>query len=372
MKKSNYHIIGVMSGTSLDGIDLAEISFYFSDGKWDFKIEAAETFTYSQFWKDQLREGINYSKEKLEKLNFKYTEKLSEEISRFIKKHNILSIDAICSHGHTVLHQPDRGFTLQIGNLPRLAKLLGQTVVCDFRAQDVAFGGQGAPLVPIGDKLLFPEYDYCLNLGGFANCSFEKNGERIAFDICPVNIVLNNYAEKLGMDFDKGGKVAASGNLDLELLHKLNSFSFYTEKPPKSLGLEWVRKEILPLLEASEISSEDILRTFIEHIVIQIANASAPLSNPASAPLSNPASAPLSNLASVLVTGGGAYNSFLMERLKNISKLEIVIPSPEIVEFKEALIFGLLGVLKLRGEVNVLASVTGAEKDHASGKILLP
>jgi len=350
LNKTSYHIIGVMSGTSLDGIDLAEIYFQVVKKKWVFGIKTAQTVPYSSFWKRELREAITYSKEKLERLDFKFTEKLSEEISKFIKKHNIQEIDAVCSHGHTILHRPEKGLTYQIGNLPRISKMLGQTVVCDFRVQDVELGGQGAPLVPIGDRVLFPEYDYCLNLGGFANCSFEKNGERIAFDICSVNIVLNKYAEKLGMDFDKGGKLAASGKVDLELLHSLNSLSFYTENPPKSLGLEWVKKEIFPLLEASGISSEDILRTFTEHIAIQLKNN-------------------LNEGASVLITGGGAYNSFLVERLKNIAAVEVIIPSPEIVEYKEALIFGLLGVLKLRDEVNCLASVTGAEMDHSSGKI---
>jgi anhydro-N-acetylmuramic acid kinase len=350
LKKSTYHIIGVMSGTSLDGIDLAEIVFSYSGEKWNFEILAAETIPYSLFWKDELREAINYSEEQLERLDFKYTEKLSEEILNFIKKYNILEIDAVCSHGHTVLHQPEKGFTYQIGNLPKISKMLGHKVVCDFRVQNVELGGQGAPLVPIGDRLLFHEYDYCLNLGGFANCSFEKNGERIAYDICPVNIVLNNYAEKLGKDFDEGGKLAASGKVDEGLLQKLNTLSFYSEKPPKSLGLEWVKSNIFPLLEASNISSEAILRTFTEHIAAQLANQ-------------------FSKNGSVLITGGGAYNSFLIERLKNLASIEVIIPSPEIVEYKEALIFGLLGVLKLRDEVNCLASVTGALEDHSSGKI---
>ena len=353
MKKNNYHIIGVMSGTSLDGIDLAEIIFSISEEKWTFEILAAETVPYSSFWKDELREAINYSQEKLDRLDFKYTEKLSEEISKFIKKHNILEIDAVCSHGHTILHRPEKGLTYQIGNLPRISKTLGQTVVCDFRVQDVELGGQGAPLVPIGDRLLFSEYDYCLNLGGFANCSFEKNGERIAYDICPVNIVLNKYAEKLGKDFDEDGKLAASGKVDEALLKKLNSLSFYIEKPPKSLGLEWVVEHVFPLLKSSEISSEDVLRTFIEHIAIQLANQ-------------------FSENSSVLITGGGAYNSFLIERLKKLTSVEVIIPNPKILEYKEALIFGLLGVLKLRDEVNCLASVTGASKDHSSGKIFYP
>jgi len=350
LKKNNFHIIGVMSGTSLDGIDLAEINFDYFEKKWSFQILAAETVTYSSFWKDELREAIHYSHEKLERLDFRYTEKLSEEISKFIKKYNIPEIDAVCSHGHTVLHRPEKGLTYQVGNLPRISKMLGQTVVCDFRVQDVQLGGQGAPLVPIGDRLLFSEYDYCLNLGGFANCSFEKNGGRIAYDICPVNIVLNKYAEKLGRDFDEDGKLAASGKMDEQLLKKLNSLSFYTEKPPKSLGLEWVQSTILPLLEISEISSEDILRTFTEHIAVQLANQ-------------------FSENTSVFITGGGTYNSFLIERLKDLASVEIIIPSPEIIEYKEALIFGLLGVLKLREEVNCLASVTGASKDHSSGKV---
>lgn len=357
MKKSIYHIIVVMSGTSLDGIDLAEIVFNYYENKWSFKILAAETVAYSSFWKNELREAVNYSKEKLERLDFKYTEKLSEEISKFIRKHNIQEIDAVCSHGHTIFHRPEKGVTYQIGNLPRISKMLGQTVVCDFRVQDVELGGQGAPLVPIGDRLLFPEYDYCLNLGGFANCSFEKDGERIAYDICPVNIVLNKYAEKLGKDYDEGGKLAASGKVDQQFLQKLNSLSYYAEKPPKSLGLEWVKEHIFPVLEFSNISSEAVLRTFTEHIAIQLANQFSD------------ASASLSNRASVFITGGGAYNSFLIERLKDLASVEVIIPSPEILEYKEALIFGLLGVLKLRDEVNCLASVTGAVKDHCSGKI---
>lgn len=353
MKKTNYHIIGVMSGTSLDGIDLAEVVFDYSEKKWNFEILNAETVPYSSFWKDELREAIHFSKEKLERLDFKYTEKLSDEILKFIKKHNILEIDAVCSHGHTVFHRPEKGLTYQIGNLPRISKMLGQTVVCDFRVQDVKLGGQGAPLVPIGDRLLFSEYDYCLNLGGFANCSFEKNGERIAFDICPVNIVLNKYAEKIGKEFDEGGKLAASGKVNEELLQKLNALWFYSEKPPKSLGFEWVQATIFPLLDSYKISSEDILRTFTEHIAMQLAKQ-------------------FSENAPVLITGGGAYNSFLIQRMKSLAAVKIVIPSKEILEFKEALIFGLLGVLKLRDEVNCLASVTGASKDHSSGKIFLP
>lgn len=348
-----------MSGTSLDGIDLADINFEITDGKWSFDINVAETVPYSSFWKDELRQAINYSKEQLERLDFKFTEKLSEEILKFIRKHNILEIDAVCSHGHTILHRPEKNLTFQIGNLPRLAKLVYRPVVCDFRTQDVELDGQGAPLVPIGDRLLFPNYDYCLNLGGFANVSYEKDGNRIAYDICPVNIVLNRYAENLGKDFDDGGQLAASGNVNENLLNKLNSLSFYSEKPPKSLGLEWVKENIFSLLNTFDISNEDILRTFTEHIAIQLANQFSD------------ASTALSTSASVLISGGGAYNSFLIERLKKHTSAKVVIPSAEIIEYKEALIFGFLGVLKLRDEINCLASVTGAEMDHSSGRVYL-
>src|SRR5690554_5203234 len=353
LKKSSYHIVGVMSGTSLDGIDLCEIDFEFVQGKWKFEIKKCETVPYSPFWKKELQQAVHFSKEQLERLNFKYTEKLSDDISGFIRKNHIREIDAVCSHGHTVLHQPEKGLTYQIWNLPRISKSLGLKVVCNFRIQDVKLGGQGAPLVPIGDRLLFPEYDYCLNLGGFANISSEIHGNRIAYDICPVNIVLNHYAEKLGKDFDEDGNLAKMGELNSALLQSLNGLPFYTEKPPKSLGLEWVNEHIFPLLDSFNISSEDILRTFTEHIAIQLA-------------------VQFPENASVLITGGGAYNSFLIERLKDLVSVEITIPSPEIVEFKEALIFGLLGVLKLRGEINCLSSVTGASIDHSSGEIYTP
>ncbi len=349
MKKKQYHVIGVMSGTSLDGIDVAELSFIVSEaGEWDFKILRAETIPYSKDWKITLQEAISFSEAALQDLNERYTDYLSEVISTYITRYDIKNLDAVCSHGHTILHQPEKGVTLQIGNLPKLAHLVQQTVVCDFRVQDVAFGGQGAPLVPVGDRLLFSEYDYCLNLGGFANCSFEKNGNRIAYDICPVNIVLNKYAEQLGRPFDEGGNLAKKGELNVSLLDQLNNLEFYKEKAPKSLGLEWVQQNIFPVLDAFKTSPEDKLRTFTEHIAIQIGRQ-------------------FQNGASVLVTGGGAYNDYMISRIRSYKEADLVIPSHEIIEYKEALIFGLLGVLKLRNEVNCLASVTGAKKDHSGG-----
>ena len=354
MNKEIYHVIGIMSGTSLDGIDLAEIVFNISDDKkWSFEIITSETISYPSQWKQKLREAISFSEKQLDLLNREYTVHLSGVITNFIEKHKIEKLNAVCSHGHTILHRPENGLTLQIGNLPELAKLIGQTVVCDFRVQDVALGGQGAPLVPIGDRLLFDEYDYCINLGGFGNMSFDKDGLRIAYDICPVNIVLNIYAENLGLPYDDRGKIAASGVLDGSLLEKLNSLNYYTIRPPKSLGLEWVQKNILPILEASTLSIEDKLRSFTEHIAMQIGNQ-------------------FRKDALVLVTGGGAYNDFLISRIHSYKGLNIVLPSADLIGYKEALIFAMLGVLRLRGEINCLASVTGANRDHSSGKIFFP
>ncbi|MBZ0326404.1 MAG: anhydro-N-acetylmuramic acid kinase [Altibacter sp.] len=354
MSKNNYHILGVMSGTSLDGIDVAELAFSLSEDQvWDFKILHAETIAYSDSWKSRLKEAISFSEAELQQLNSTYTQFLAEVISAFIKKQGIQGLDAVCSHGHTILHRPDQGITLQIGNLPELATRIRQTVVCDFRVQDVALGGQGAPLVPIGDRLLFGEYDHCLNLGGFANVSSEMNGNRIAHDICPVNIVLNPFAEKLGKPYDEGGELAAQGIVNPALLRQLNSLPYYKIAPPKSLGLEWVKEFIFPLLNDSGLSNMDILSTCTEHIAMQIADRCR-------------------EGVSVLVTGGGAYNDYLISRIQTIKNMRLIRPTPEIIEFKEALIFGLLGVLKLRNEVNCLSSVTGAQKDHSCGIIYFP
>lgn len=350
--KKSYNIIGVMSGTSLDGIDLANIEFYLENSKWTFKVNQCETIPYSDDWQHILKNAVNYEKIELECLNTQYTDLLARVIREFISKYALTNVDAVASHGHTILHRPDQGVTLQVGNLPNLSKLCHQKIVCDFRVQDVLFGGQGAPLVPIGDELLFPEYNYCLNLGGFSNISFNKDGERIAFDISAVNTVLNSYANLLGFEYDNAGTIARSGAINSDLLEKLNSLDYYKKTFPKSLGMEDVRDILLPLINKFTIATEDKLRTFVEHIAIQIA---AVLPN---------------SEHTILTTGGGAYNDFLIERIQWLSpNSSIIIPEPKIIEYKEALIFAFLGLLKLRGEINVLSSVTGASMDHSSGVI---
>jgi len=352
MFKETYNVIGVMSGTSLDGIDLAHINFTIKDSKWNYQILESETVSYSENWLNKLKVAVSFSEEKLIELNEDYTELLGKIVKSFIDNYQIKNLDAVCSHGHTILHQPQNGFTLQIGNLPKIVALIQEKIVCDFRVQDVQLGGQGAPLVPIGDRILFSEYDYCLNLGGFSNVSFEDNSKRIAFDISPVNTVLNFYANKLGLDYDDKGKIARSGKVNSDLLNELNALDYYKKSFPKSLGFEFVKEIVLPLIEKYSISMEDKMHTFTEHIAIQTS-------------LALP-----KKEGKILITGGGAYNEFLIERMQfHLPNIQIIIPDNKTLEFKEALIFALLGVLKLRNEINVLSSVTGAKMDHSSGVI---
>lgn len=354
MNMVTYHVMGVMSGTSLDGIDLCYIRFD-KNYKWKFDILAAETVAYNHDWLRSLKLAIHLPINELDALDVDYSKFLATTIKSFIDKHDINKLDAICSHGHTVFHQPEQGITKQIGNLPMLSILLEHRVVCDFRVEDVALGGQGAPLVPIGDRLLFDAFDYCLNLGGFANISFEQNEQRIAFDICPVNIVLNHYASQKGFSFDNEGQLASQGSIHEELLMRLNRLDYYKKDFPKSLGLEWVQEKVFPIIDSFQLDIEDVLATYVEHVVIQI-------------------SAILNRYfgQSTLISGGGAYNTFLIKKLKKRSNCKIHIMDKTTTDFKEALIFGLLGVLKLRHEVNCLRSVTGAKYDHSSGKVFEP
>ena len=338
-----------MSGTSLDGIDLCEAEFKVEDSKWSYEIIKASTFAYTEEWVKFLENAHHLSKNDIKLLDTKYTNFLSKVILNFMTKPD--EIDFVCSHGHTILHEPEKGITYQIGNQPVLAELINKTLICDFRTADVELGGQGAPLVPIGDKLLFGEYDYCINIGGFVNISFENKNKRIAFDICPANKILNLYAKQLGVDYDDKGQEASQGKCNIDLLNDLNSIGYYDQNPPKSLGVEWVEKEMLSILENYKISIADKLNTLCKHIACQISNVIK------------------TDSSKVLITGGGAYHDCLIGCIrKKLDASSIIIPEPELIENKEALIFGLLGVLKFRGENNVLKSVTGAKKNHSSGR----
>ena len=352
MNKKEIFAIGLMSGTSLDGIDLVYVKFLKKEYSF-FEIIHAETVSYSKEWKQVLKQAIHLSSEKLFDLDVVYGKHLGSVLVNFISNYKITKIDFIASHGHTILHQPEEGITLQIGSGSEIAKITQQKVVYDFRTQDVKLGGQGAPLVPIGDELLFSKYDFCLNLGGFSNVSFKKESKRIAFDICPVNIVLNHYANKIGLEYDVDGNIASEGALNRPLLEKLNTLSFYNKEAPKSLGLEWVQQEIFPLIDAIEEDISSVLRTFVAHIAIQISKI-------------------IKDSDSVLITGGGVFNSFLIQEIENYSNIKIVQASDTLINYKEALIFALLGVLKVDNQINCLKSVTGAHKNHSSGVVCLP
>jgi len=332
-----FHALGLMSGTSLDGLDICHASFQKDDlDQWQFRILNASTFPYTEVWENRLRNATELSAEELYELNSEYGFYLGEKANEFIEEYSLKNIDLIASHGHTVFHQPQKRFTVQIGDGRAIKLLTKLPVVYDFRSQDVLMGGNGAPLVPIGDELLFSEYDACLNIGGFSNISFKENGNRIAFDICPVNIVLNHFAKKVGKDFDENGNLARTGKVDHALLSKLNSLPFYQEKPPKSLGMEWV--------------AENVLATFTEHAAIQVAEV-----------LNRNA------IQKIVFTGGGTYNTYFLERIKTKTETQIIVPEEEIINFKEALIFAFMGVLRVNNEINILSSATGSSQNHCSG-----
>ena len=353
VKNQSFYLIGAMSGTSLDGIDLVYVRFS-KTHFWNFEILASKTYSYSREWRKKLSGAIQLSDEELKRLDESYSLFLANHILNFIQSFNIDKLDAVGSHGHTVFHQPTKGLTLQIGNLELIADRIGKPVVCDFRTQDVAMGGEGAPLVPIGDLLLFQTYDACLNLGGFSNISIKKEGDIIAYDICAVNTVLNLLANRLNLPYDDRGKLARSGKIIDPLYRKLEELPHYLISPPKSLGIEWVNDNIVGLLKKyCDHSVIDLLHTYTIHVAGQIAQN-------------------LKGSKSVLVTGGGAFNDFLMSEIKNRSRGKIVIPGPDLINYKEALIFALLALLRLKGDVNCLASVTGARCDHSSGKIINP
>ncbi|MDL2227431.1 anhydro-N-acetylmuramic acid kinase [Odoribacter sp. OttesenSCG-928-L07] len=351
--QNKYNIIGLMSGTSRDGLDIAYCSFWFTD-KWNYKINIAETIPYPNYIHKLLDDA--FLRNKLESCDNKYGSYLGEQVNLFCERHNI-NPDFVASHGHTIFHQPEKSYTLQIGNGKVISEICKKTVIYDFRSKDVMLGGQGAPLVPIGDDLLFSDFDSCINIGGFSNISFNKNINgnkiRIAFDICPANIVLNELATLVGKEFDKDGEIARDSKIIPELLEELNNLEYYKISAPKSLGKEYVENYIQPILNKYKNKSriEDIISTYTEHIAIQI-------------------SKHIKNKEKNLITGGGALNKHLIERIKyHTNNKNIIIPKEIIINYKEALIFAFMGILRMRNEVNVYCTVTGAKCDHCAGEV---
>ena len=349
-KIDNYSVIGVMSGTSLDGLDIIKCTFQKGDD-WSFKIQKGITNKYSKNWLELLKKSHEKKAKELQTNDYLYGEYIGKQVKTFIKKNNF-KVDLIASHGHTIFHQPENKITLQIGNGQNIANITNTTTISDFRSLDVKLNGQGAPLVPIGDLKLFQDHKYCLNLGGFANVSIKRHNKIIAYDICPANIILNHFSKYLGKDYDKNGLLGKKGICNFELLKKLNNLSYYKIKNPKSLSREWLENNILNLGELQDLEFKNILATFYEHIGFQIGK--------------------ILKDKNVLVTGGGAHNNFLIEKIRKYSNAKIIIPSNDIIDFKEALIFGFLGVLKLRNEVSCLKDVTGADKDNIGGEKFEP
>jgi len=351
--KTHYYVLGLMSGSSLDGMDLALCHFEKTPERWEYDVIAAQTYPYRDVLRLRLSTAIELSAYEFVKLDVELGTVMADTIHTFLSGQPVKP-DFIASHGHTTFHQPAIGLTAQIGSGAVIASHTGITTVCDFRTSDVALGGQGAPLVPIGDELLFGHYDACLNLGGFSNISFRQGGKRVAFDVSPCNMALNYLANRLGMDYDKDGKTARSGTMDQALLEQLNNLDFYRIQGAKSLGKEWFDSIFKPCLDKSKLSVADKLRTLTEHIAFQLAQSSAGNKG-----------------ETMLVTGGGARNVFLIERLRAIGTKEIVIPDEQTIDFKEAIIFAFLGVLRMRGEANCLSAVTGARGDCCGGAVYL-
>jgi anhydro-N-acetylmuramic acid kinase len=349
-----------MSGTSLDGLDLAYCSFFEKDGRWNYQFIKTETRAYPSKLIEELRIAHRKSAEDLHYMDIELGQWMGNACLDFLAGMNPPHL--IASHGHTILHQPEKGLSLQIGNPHFISAINKLPVVADFRQADVALGGQGAPLVPIGDRFLFSNYQACLNLGGFSNISVERNGIREAFDISPCNMPLNELAGRLGLAYDPNGNEAQKGQLIPELLQKLNTLNWYQQQGPKSLGREWYELEFKPIFEEYLKQTDQIhnvLNTLTSHIGMQIAREIERL---------------LPGEGTCLVTGGGAFNAFLLTKIKDHLpySIQLVVPDPEVVSFKEAMVFGLLGLLRFLEIPNTLASVTGAKRDACTGAIYLP
>ncbi|MBO4645577.1 MAG: anhydro-N-acetylmuramic acid kinase [Bacteroidales bacterium] len=345
--------LGAMSGTSLDGLDLALCRFTQDETGWNYHTLHCQTFGYSAEFKEQLARAENMSALDFMRLDREFSEMTAAHINQFLEQFPEKPA-LIASHGQTIFHQPDKGLTVQIGNGAIIAARTGIPTVCDFRTTDVALGGQGAPLVPIGDKLLYHSYKACLNLGGFCNISFDENGHRMAFDISPCNMMLNLLASRIGHPFDNQGENARKGTMIPELLHQLNHLDYYSQTGAKSLGKEWFVEKVQPLLNG-EHAPEDLLRTAAEHISFQIAR------------ILNQ-----QKIETLLVTGGGAHNTFLLELIQEKSpECTLTVPNDETVDFKEAIIFAFLGVLRVMRQHNCLADVTGACRDNCGGAVYL-
>lgn len=385
-----YRVIGLMSGSSLDGLDIAFVEFHEQAGAWTYEIKATECYAYSPEWTERLKKATTLNALDYQLLHTAYGHHIGQLVNAFIEEYSLdYQVQLIASHGHTTFHVPAQKMTAQLGDGAAIAATTGINVVSDLRAMDVALGGNGAPIVPIGEKLLLKEYPLFLNIGGIANVSCNLTNNYIAFDVCPANRVLNMLANKAGKPFDDAGQMAAGGTLQPELLNILNSLEYYRLPPPKSLANDFGTDVVYPLLAGPRLGIKDTwiqdsLRTYAEHIAIQVKNAlqgatgydpdyagASSGQGPRAAGNEQPATSDQQS-NKLLVTGGGAHNAFLIERLTALLReinIAVVVPDKKLVDFKEAIIMALIGVLRWREENNVLASVTGSLRNSIGGAV---
>lgn len=358
----SYKVLGLMSGSSMDGLDVAHCEITVDDGKWSYKILRAECIPYPAKWKLRLEKLVLQNAITYIKTHTYLGHYMGERTREFIDRHGIENeVDFIASHGQTIFHQPDNNFTSQIGDGAAMAMRTGLPVICDFRTADVAFNGQGTPVAPIVDKLLFSDYKYLLNLGGISNITVNTGDKYIAFDITAVNLIMNKLVGKIGKEYDEDGNMARSGKLNEELLTELNGSWYYEKEYPKSLSGGWVSKVMYPVANRQKIPIEDKLRTLAEHIALQHANSIKMIQQKEGIEVSAD--------DKMLLTGGGAFNKFLVECIQEKVPMTLEVADAETVEFKESLLMALMGVLRVRNEVNCLSSVTGADQDTIGGTI---
>jgi anhydro-N-acetylmuramic acid kinase len=381
-----YKVIGLMSGSSLDGLDIAYVHLQERAATsqlpktWDFDLLHTACYPYSDGWGQRLGSATGLSALDYQVLHVEYGHFLGEQVLRFVEEFGLhYQVQLVVSHGHTTFHWPARKMTAQLGDGASIAAGTRINVVSDLRAMDLALGGQGAPIVPIGEKLLLPGYEYFLNLGGIANISYHGaavGGAQtfLAFDVCPANRVLNALAALEGRAYDDGGGVAATGSVDNVLLHQLNALPYYALAYPKSLANDFGTDTVLPLvvrvMKERGLSVSDVLRTYTEHIAVQIGRAMEKLGGGGAAgSAAGTGAAGEAVTPRMLITGGGAHNTFLVERLRHKLAVDVVVPDEKLADFKEALIMALIGVLRWREENNVMASVTGASRDSIGGAV---
>jgi anhydro-N-acetylmuramic acid kinase len=366
--KKTYHVIGLMSGSSLDGLDIALCRFDAERKGREFFLAAwellrAETTSFSETWQKRLRELPFVSGFELAEAHADFGRYMGELVQLFFAKHNLKSdqIDLIASHGHTIFHEPAKGFTVQIGDGASMATITGCKVACDFRSSDVSLGGQGAPLAPISDKMLFPGFDFYLNIGGIANVTCLAERTFIAFDVTGANQVLNTLANLVGQSYDHDGHLAANGLLDEFLFEQLNSLPYLESPYPKSLSNQWVQENMVkPCLQAKS-SVQDRLHTVCRHIALQLKKSMLQI-------IEHEHFA--KEKYQMLATGGGVFNNFLMQCIREESPgVEVVIPTGSVVSFKEACLMALLGLLRVEELPNCISSVTGASRDAVGGAI---